>query len=266
MKKISIVLPTYNEKANLEKFVSSVLRETKSIPNYKFEIIISDSHSNDGTAKIAKKLSKKCKNIHYIDVDRGLGIGFYEGHKYALKHIKSDILMQMDADGQVGSSVIPKLIGAIEEGYGLALGSRFVKGGKNKLPFSRRVFTYGSSFVCRIIMGPFDIKEFTNSARAFTPKLFRKISWRRLPWRERSFIIMPSFLNEAVIAGAKYKEVPLIFSDRPSGYSKNKVISYTYDLLTYAIDARLHKWGINLPFFNLSTRIKHYLSAKHLTF
>lgn len=241
MKKVSIVLPTYNEKANLEKFVSVVLDETKNLKGYKFEIVVSDSHSNDGTGEIAKKLSEKYKNIHYIDVDRGLGVGLYQGHKYAMKKIKPDIMIQMDADGQVSSSVIPRLIEAIEEGYDLVLGSRFVAGGKNKLPFSRRIFTYGSSLVCRIIMGPLDIREFTNSARAFTPALFRKINWDRIPWKERTFIMLPAFLNEAVIAGAKYKEVPLIFSDRPSGYSKNKVLRYTLDLISYAFSARTRK-------------------------
>lgn len=260
MKKVSIVLPTYNEKANLEKFVRAVLKEQKNLPDYKLEIVISDSHSSDGTASIARRLSKRYRNIHHIDVGRGLGVGLYEGHKFAINKIKPDILMQMDADGQVSQSVIPRLTNAMDEGYDLALGSRFVKGGKNKLPIFRRIFTYGSSYVCRIIMGPLDIAEFTNSARAFTPELFRKINWKRLPWREKTFIMLPAFLNEAVIAGAKYKEVPLIFSDRPSGYSKNKVISYSYDLMSYAIDARLHKWRINIPVFNFCRKIKKPLS------
>jgi len=257
VKKISIVLPTYNEKANLEKFVMSVLGEQKKLPDYKIEIVISDSHSKDGTDKIAKRLSDKYKNIHCIDVGPGIGVGLYEGHKYALKHIKPDILMQLDADGQVNHSVITKLTHVLEEGYTLALGSRFVKGGKNELSFSRKIFTYASSYVCRIIMGPFDIAEFTNSARAFTPALFKKINWKRLPWREKTFIMLPAFLNEAVTSGAKYKEVPLIFSDRPSGYSKNKIFSYTYDLITYAIDARLHKWGIDIPFFRFCLELKN---------
>ena len=244
MKKISIVLPTYNERANLEKFVKAVLSEQKNLPEYQLHIIIPDSHSSDGTGNIANRLAKKYKNIHYIDVGRGLGVGLYEGHKFALNKIKPDILMQLDADGQVSEWVIQRLVKAIEDGFDLALGSRFVPGGKNKLPFTRRIFTYGSSFVCRIIMGPFDIREFTNSARAFTPELFKRINWDRIPWREQTFIMLPAFLNEAVIAGAKYKEVPLIFSDRPSGYSKNKVVNYTFDLITYAVLARLRKWGV----------------------
>ena len=105
-------------------------------------------------------------------------------------------------------------------------------------------------------MGPFKIKEFTNSARAFTPALFKKINLERLPWREKTFIIQPAFLNEAILAGAKYKEVPLVFLNRAEGYSKNKIVNYTYDVIAYAIDARLHKWGINIPFFYITRRTK----------
>ncbi len=251
MKIISLVLPTFNEKDNLENFVESVLEEAKKLSRYKLEIVISDSHSKDGTAEIAESLSKKYKNVHYIDVASGLGVGFYLGHSYAIDHLKPDILMQLDADGQVDVTIIGQLISVIEEGYDLALGSRFVKGGKNELSFSRRLFSRGSSFICRSIMGPWNIKEFTNSARAFTPALFKKINWDRLPWREQTFIMQPAFLHEAILAGARYKEVPLVFRNRAEGYSKNKTVGYTRDVIAYAIDARLHAMGVNLPFFQM---------------
>ncbi len=256
MKKLTVVLPTFNEKASLEAFVEEVLGEQKKIPGWSIEVVIADSASPDGTGELAQKLASKNPKIHYIKVGPGLGVGIIEGHLYALNHLKPDLLSQMDADGQVDVDVLPRLVSAIEEGNSLALGSRFVEGGKNDLSFSRRLFSAGSSLISRIIMGPFGIKEFTNSARAFTPELFRKINLKRLPWREKSFIIQPAFLNEAILAGAKYKEVPLVFKNRAEGYSKNKTLSYTYDVITYTIDARLHKWGIDYNFFALSRRVK----------
>jgi dolichol-phosphate mannosyltransferase len=259
MKKVSIVLPTFNEKDNLAYFLEKILAQEKARPGVRFEVIISDSHSKDGTAEIAKKLASKDSRVHYLDVGPGIGVGLIEGHKYALENIKPDVMAQMDADGQVDASVLPRLIDTIDEGYDLALGSRLVKGGKNNLSFSRRLFTNGSSLICRVIMGPWDIKEFTNSARAFTPELFKKINLQRLPWKERTFINQPAFLNEAVRAGAKYKEIPLIFKNRERGYSKNKTFNYTYDVITYAIDARLQKLGLNIPFFKLSRRGKIFL-------
>jgi dolichol-phosphate mannosyltransferase len=249
-KKVSIVLPVYNEKDNLEKTVLSILSLQKKITNALLSLVISDSRSTDGTSKIAKKLSKKYRNVRHILVGNGLGVGLYKGHRYAIKNFHPDVLVQIDADGQVDVNVVPALINCINGKNNLALGSRFISGGKNKLPVIRRIFTQGSSLFCRVMMGPFNIREYTNSARAFTPELFNKINWKRLPWRRRTFIYMPAFLNEAVLAGAKYKEVPLVFKNRGMGYSKNKIVNYTLDIVVYSVEARLRKWGIKTSIFS----------------
>ncbi|MDD2822930.1 MAG: GtrA family protein [Candidatus Daviesbacteria bacterium] len=259
MKKAVILLYTYNEKENLEKFVGEVLNQEKHSDGWNFEILIADSSSPDGTFEIAKRLAKNNPKIHAITVGKGLGVAVIEGHQYSIKHLKPDALVQLDADGQAKADVVPRLLKTIDEGYNLALGSRFVKGGKNDLTLLRRIFTWGSCTFSRLIMGPLDIQEFTNSARAFTPELFNKINLKRLPWREQSYIIQPAFLNEAVLAGAKYKEVPLYFKNREEGYSKNKVFNYTYDVITYSIDARLRKWGFNGNFFRMSRRAKTFI-------
>lgn len=256
MRKVVVVLPTFNEKANVRRFTEEVLAQEKNIPGYRIEVLIVDSNSPDGTGEVAKKLAKENSRVHFLNAERGLGIALIEGHKYSLTHLKPDILAQLDADGQVEVNILPKLVKTVDEGYDLAIGSRFVKGGKNNLSFSRRMFSAGASLICRVLMGPWDIKEFTNSARAFTPALFRKINLDRLPWREKTFIIQPAFLNEAILAGCNYKEIPLVFKNRAEGYSKNKTLNYTYDVITYCIDARLHKWGINFGFFKATRKAK----------
>lgn len=257
MKRVTVVLPTYNEKANLEKTVEKVLEQEKSLPGWEIHIIIADDiRSSDGTDKLARNLSKRNSRIHPIKTDPGLGVGLIKGHQYALKKIHPQILAQLDADGQIVPDVLVRLVETIEDGYNFAIGSRFVEGGKNQLSLARRIFTQGASFFCRMVMGPKDIKEFTNSARAFTPDLFQKLNLNRLPWKERTFIVQPAFLHEAILARAKYKEVPLIFKNRLEGYSKNKVFNYTYDIITYCIDARLHLWGFKVPFFHLTRRAK----------
>src|SRR3972149_11316170 len=113
-KKISVVLPVFNEKDNLKRTVSSLLALQKRLPNILLYLIISDSRSNDGTTKIAQKISKKYKNVKHILVGPGLGVGLYEGHKYAINVFDSDILVQIDADGQVDKDVIPVLINCIK--------------------------------------------------------------------------------------------------------------------------------------------------------
>ena len=257
MKIVSVVLPTYNEKANIVKTVEKVLEQEKSLPGWEINIVIADDvRSSDGTDKIARALVKKNKKIHFLKVEPGLGVGLIRGHQYALDNLHPDVLAQLDADGQVVPDVLVRLLETIHAGYSLAIGSRFVSGGKNQLSFVRRIFTYGASFFCRFMVGPWDIKEVTNSARAFTPKLYKKINLARLPWREPTFIVQPAFLHEAVLAGAKYKEVPLIFKNRLEGYSKNKVFNYSYDVIFYCLDVKLHELGLNIPLFRISRRAK----------
>lgn len=256
IKKAVILLYTYNEKENLEKFVREVLNQEKNSPGWKFEILIADSSSPDGTFQIAQRLAKENSQIHAITVGKGLGVAVVEGHRYSVKHLKPDAMLQLDADGQVQADVLPKMLNALDKGFDFIQGSRFAKGGKNELSSMRKIFTWGACMVSRILMGPWDVHEFTNSARAFTPALFKKINFERMPWREQSYIIQPAFLHEAVLAGAKYTEVPLVFKNREEGYSKNKVFNYTYDVVTYALEARLHQWGIGIPFFKMTRKAK----------
>jgi dolichol-phosphate mannosyltransferase len=256
VKKVVILLPTYNEKDNIEQFIKEVLDQEKHSPGWKYEILVADSSSPDKTIEVVNNLAKKNSKVHALTVGKGLGVGIIEGHQYSITKFKPDALAQLDADGQVSADVLPKLLKTLDEGYDLALGSRFIEGGKNLLSPTRRIFSSGASLFYRIMIGPLSIKEVTNSARAFTPELFKKINLERLPWKEQSFIIQPAFLHEALLAGAKYKEVPLVFKNRAEGYSKNKVFNYTYDVVTYGIDARLNDLGLKIPFFRLTRRAK----------
>ncbi len=256
-KKVVILLPIWNEKINLEKFIPEIFDQQKEVPNWELEVLlVIDKRSNDGSLEYAQGLAKKNSKIHYLTVGPGLGTALIEGHQYSLKNLKPDALAQLDADAQVSADVLPRLLKVLDDGYDLAIGSRFVPGGKNLLSPSRRFFTWASSIVSRTIMGPFDIQEYSNSSRAFTPELFRKINLDIVPWREKSFIVQPSFLYAATEAGARYKEVPLVFKNRSEGYSKMKIFNYSYDVIAYAFDARLHKWGINIPLFRLSRKAK----------
>lgn len=257
MKIVSVVLPTYNEKANIVRTVEKVFEQEKNLPGFEINVVIADDiRSSDGIEEIAQDLAKKNHKVHFIKVVPGLGSGLIEGHQYALEHLHPDILAQLDADGQVVPDVLVRLVKTIEAGYSLAIGSRFVKGGKNQLSFVRKLFTYGASFVYRLMVGPWDIKEVTNSARAFTPTLFRKINLDRLPWREKTFIVQPAFLHEAILAGAKYQEVPLVFKNRLEGYSKNKVFNYSYDVISYCLDVKINQLGLDIPIFRISRRAK----------
>ena len=172
MRKVVVLLPTYNEKENIRRFAEEVLAQEKNLPGYRIEVLIVDSKSPDGTGEVSKKLAAENSRIHFLSVGKGLGVALIEGHQYSIDRLKPDVLAQVDADGQVEVNIIPRLVKVIDSGFDLAIGSRFVTGGKNNLSLSRRIFSAGSSLISRVIMGPWNIKEFGNSARAFTPELF----------------------------------------------------------------------------------------------
>lgn len=240
--RIVVTIPTYNEEDNIEEVIKKVLAQEKKIPGADLHVIVSDSHSPDGTAEVVKKLSRKNAKVHYLDVkDRGLGVGLVKGHRYAIDKLKADILAQLDGDMSHDPNSLPEMIIWIQKGYDLVNGSRLTKGGKNLLGWHRRMFTKGSSLYSRIMWGTFNLTEYTTSFRAFTKELFESIDWKTVPWRAQTYIIQPSFVYAAIKAGAKIKEVPIIFVDRKRGYSKAKIVSYTLDVLRFGVKVRLER-------------------------
>ncbi len=227
MKKVVVVLPTYNEKDNIEEMVSNVLDQSKNIPDFNLEVLISASHSPDGTLELAQKIASKNPKVHALDViDRGIGVGFIKGHEYAIEKLGADILVQMDADLSHDPADIPKMLEEIKKGYDLVLGSRLIPGGANKLQWHRQLFSFGASLFCRIMLGLWNVHDFTPSFRAFTKELFLKIDKNKIPWQSKTFIFQPAFIYTAIEAGAKFTEVPIIFVDRRKGRSKAKIIEY----------------------------------------
>lgn len=252
--RLVVTLPTYNEKENIEEIIKKVLAQSKKIPDIDLHILVSDSHSPDGTAEIVKRISKINPKVHYLDVKvRGLGIGLVKGHRYAIDRLKADILAQMDGDLSHDPSTLPVMLDFIEKGYDLIVGSRLMRGGKNLLGWHRRLFTKGSALYCKISWGTFGIGEYTNSYRMFTKKLFEKIDFRKIPWKSKTYIIQPAFLYGALATGAKIKEVPITFEDRKKGYSKAQIVSYTLDVLKFGIKVRLKRSRTFIKFLVVGT-------------
>ncbi|MBI4037470.1 glycosyltransferase [Candidatus Curtissbacteria bacterium] len=240
--RLVVNLPTYNEKENIEEIIKKVLHEQKNLKNIDLHVLVSDSHSPDGTAEVVKKISKNNPKVHYLDVKiRGLGVGIVKGHRFAIDKLKADLLAQLDADLSHDPASLPQMVGLIKKGYDLVNGSRMAKGGQNLLGWHRRLFTRGSALYCKLTWGTFSLTEYTNSYRVFTKKLFEKIDFNKVPWKSKTYIIQPSFLYAALTAGAKIKEVPIIFKDRKNGYSKAQIIYYILDVLRFGLKVRLQK-------------------------
>lgn len=259
--RLVVNIPTYNEKENVEDIVKAVLAQTKKIPGVDLHVLVSDSHSPDGTGEVVKRLSRSNSKVHYLDVKQmGLGIGIVKGHRFAIDRLKADVLAQMDGDMSHDPSTLPLMLKHINEGYDLIIGSRLTKGGKNLLGWHRRLFTSGSAFYSKIAWGTFSISEYTNSYRMFTKDLFQKIDFNKVPWKSKSYIIQPSFLYAAIRAKAKIKEVPITFRDRKKGYSKTKIGLYIMDVLKFGLKVRLEKSNTFIKFLIVGT-ISYFLNA-----
>lgn len=242
MKKIVIILPTFNEKDNIEEMIKRVLQEKANVNNWELHILVSDSHSPDGTGDKVEKIAQKNSLVHLLDVkERGIGVGLVRGYQFSFDKLGADAVIQMDADLQHDPAEIPKFLKALDEGYDVVQGSRFIKGGENRLEWYRRLFSWGANFVSKALMGVWNMHEFTASYRGFTKEVYQKINFDKVPWRGTSFLFQPAFLYAASLVSRRMKEIPIIFVDRRRGYSKMQIVNYIKDLTLFALKIRLEK-------------------------
>ncbi len=148
MSRISIILPVYNEEECLEKNTETVLKYAKKFYE-NFEIVITDNASIDKTLDIAKKLSKKYKEIRYIHLDqKGRGRVL----KKAWNESKADILAYSDIDLSTDIKAIKKLTDAIDQGYDIATASRHSKQSQLDRTFKREILSKGYNFLLKLFL------------------------------------------------------------------------------------------------------------------
>ncbi len=260
IKKVVVVAPTYNEKGSIKKVVELIAAQNGKVRGFEVHVLIVDSHSPDGTGEIAERLVKENKNVHFLDVkERGLGLAIIFGYEYALEKLNADVLMQIDADLQHDPNDIPKFLEKIDEGYNYVQGSRFVKGGSNDISAMRRLFSFGSSWVCRLLTGIWQISDFTPSFKAYTKELYLKMDKTAIPWHGTTFLIQPAAIVEAYRAHAKMTEVPIIFRKRGADRSKNEIVNYIIDIIAYGLEVRFSIWGIKFPVLYWARRSKVFI-------
>ncbi len=239
MRKVVILLPTYNEKEIIETTIGEVIKYISKITDFNICVLIVDSVSPDGTGKIVEEISKKDNRVELLSVkERGLGLGLVKGYEYAFNKLGAEIVLQMDADLQHNPADIPKLLAPFNKDYDFVQGSRFIKGGGNNLEPHRRFLSWAANLTARILFGALGIHEFTTSFRAFRKRVWQKIDFSRVPHRGKSFIFQPAFLQAVLQQNIKIIEVPIIFTDRRKGYSKMDMVQYSYELLRYGLKIR----------------------------
>lgn len=238
---IVIVLPTFNEKDNIQKIVTILEEEIfPQIKYHKMFILVADDKSPDGTADTVKKLMKKWSNISLSSGDRhGLGAAYIRGMTYAIEKMGADVLFEMDADLQHDPQKIPQFVKKIDEGYDIVIGTRYSDGGSipQNWPFQRKVFSTVANLFVRTVFMIFFVHDWTGGYRALTKEVFLK---ERMELKQyRGYIFQISMLHKVVRDGFKLAEVPFHFSDRELGRSKIAPVGYIFDVVKFVLVTRV---------------------------
>lgn len=211
-----VIIPTYNEKENVE----AMIRKVFSLPQ-EFDVLIIDDGSPDGTADIVKRLQKEFPSKLFIEERKGklgLGTAYIHGFKWSMAH-NYEYTFEMDCDFSHNPEDLMKLYDACSNnGADLAIGSRYIKGvNVVNWPMGRILMSYYASAYVRFITG-LKIRDTTSGFKCYTRKVLSAIDLSKIKFKGYAFQIEMKFA--AVKLGFKVIEIPIIFTDRQQGASK----------------------------------------------
>ncbi len=212
-----IIIPTYNEKENIE----AIIRKVFSLPK-EFNILVVEDNSPDGTAAIVKRLMEEFPNRLFIEERKGklgLGTAYIHGFKWALKN-GYDYIFEMDADFSHNPDDLLRLYAACHDrGADAAIGSRYVNGVVNVVnwPMGRVLMSYYASAYVRMITG-MKFGDATAGFMCYTRKVLETIDLDNVQFVGYAFQIEMKYT--AYRLGFKVVEVPIVFTDRTAGVSK----------------------------------------------
>lgn len=212
-----VIIPTYNEKENIEKIIRAIFGVEKC-----FHILVIDDGSPDGTASIVKRLMADEFGDRLFIIERsgklGLGTAYIAGFKWSIEH-KYDYIFEMDADFSHNPDDLLRLHAACrDEGADLSIGSRYVSGvNVVNWPIGRVLMSYYASIYVKIVTG-MQVHDSTAGFVCYRRRLLEKMELDKVRFKGYAFQIEMKFT--AMQMGAKIKEVPIIFTNRVLGTSK----------------------------------------------
>lgn len=211
-----VIIPTYNEKENVERMVRTVF--SLEIP---FDLLIIDDGSPDGTGEIVKTLQKEFPDkLHIIERKGKLGLGtaYITGFKWALDN-DYDYIFEMDCDFSHNPEDLVRLHEACAtKGADMAIGSRYVSGvNVVNWPMGRVLMSYFASVYVRMITG-MPIQDATAGFKCYSKKVLQRINLDKIKFKGYAFQIEMKFTTWKL--GFNIVEVPIIFTDRQEGTSK----------------------------------------------
>ena len=207
-----LCLPTYNELENLEQML-------RALGDKGVRVLVIDDNSPDGTGELADRLAHE---LDYVDVlhrehKEGLGPAYLAGFRRALSD-GADLVLEMDCDFSHDPNDVPRLLGAVEHGADLALGSRYVPGGGvRNWGLVRRLISEGGSLYARILLGV-GVRDLTGGFKCYRRAVLDAIDLDAVDSKGYAFQIETTY--RALRAGFEVVEVPITFADREVGGSK----------------------------------------------
>ena len=210
-----VIIPTYNEKENIAAIIAAVF----DLPE-RFDILIIDDNSPDGTAGIVKELMKQHPSrLHILERKGKLGLGtaYIAGFKWALEH-GYEYICEMDADFSHAPTDLPKLRKACAEGADVAIGSRYVTGvNVVNWPMGRVLMSYYASVYVRTVTR-MPVHDATAGFVCYRRRVLAALPLDRIRFKGYAFQIEMKFL--AYKYGFRIVEVPIVFVNRVLGTSK----------------------------------------------
>lgn len=217
----AVVLPTYNERENIERIVEAILKANVGI-----QVVVVDDDSPDGTGQIADDLARRHPGqVHVVHRRvRGRGAAGIAGFKHALAQ-DVDCIIEMDADFSHDPRYIPQFLEEIR-GYDIVIGSRFVKGGKAIRNPIRRLISGGANLYAQLLLGR-GIKDWCGGYKCYRREALESLDFDE--FYSNGYSIGMETLYRLTQQGLSYKEIPIMFIDEREGQSKfslKEILSY----------------------------------------
>ena len=239
MKERLVIIPTYNEKENIQNIVSSVFQL-----NPEFNILIVDDNSPDGTGIIIKTMMDDFRERLFLlerTEKQGLGTAYISGFKWALEQ-GYEFIFEMDADFSHDPKDLVLLYNTCLDSADLAIGSRY-KSGVNVVnwPMGRVLISYFASAYVRFITG-MSIRDTTAGFKCYRRIVLETIDLDKIRFKGYAFQIEMKFITWKY--GFNIVEVPIIFTDRKAGTSKMSG-SIVYEAVWGVIKMKITSWFKN---------------------
>ena len=209
---VLVVMPTYNERENIERAVTGVR-------HLGHDVLIVDDNSPDGTGKLADTIAAEDDGVRVLHRNGKLGIGsaYIAGFKIGLAE-GSSLFVEMDADGSHRAQDLDAIVAAARGCGGLAIGSRYIRGGQiSGWPAHRLLLSSGANVYCRTLLG-LRVRDCTSGFRCYTRGLLSKLELDEVVSQGYSFQI--EMVYRTLQLGFSVVEVPIRFEDRTVGSSK----------------------------------------------